>query len=252
MATSPAVITSARQMGKSVLSAVFDEWVQEKDRPKEYLEFNTSPLALVIAMQEAGKTTDEIFVTLKGVGTNSRISTDNVVTKEHEEKSKEIYSYFSKKHTLRRIKGDFISEWMNKVDELCENPNRVDKTYTGVLVTLPRIYQYNRDVEAVMKNYKTVSKNQRVEDFESELTFVKALDVHTRYNGTQTEYYWSTPSGHLVRFCLDHAGLGKPAWDLLAKQKTIKLSTINCATSRIKGYDFYVLHPNKKMEVNIA
>lgn len=249
MGTSPTVMASPRQMGKSVLSAVFDEWVQEKDRPKEYLKFSVPPLAVVLSLLEEKRDLTAILETLI---TSSRSGATTVVDDVHLNTAKEIYSYFTKKHTLRRIKNDFISDWMQKVDHLAETPLEVEKDDLKILVTLPRAYEYNKEVDNLTKNFKSVPNNSTIRDFESELEFVKKVSISQSNHGNGTDYFWKTPAGHLMRIRLLNNDLGKPAWDCLAQQKRIKIKTIACAVSRVKGYDFYVLQPDRRMEVNIA
>lgn len=262
MGTSPSVMR-AHQSGKSILNQInarqgkaqpvsvwFDEIESVIDSTKKdpvYLDFNTPALAIVLCLLEEGKSPSECLEAILSTNDYSHL-----VNALHVDQANTIYSYFSKKHTLRRVKGDFVSDWMNSVDQLCENLYKINKEHVRILVTLPRIFEYNKNIEAVMKPRKSVAKDLRVDDFESELKFVNSVVVHAQHQGTRTDYFWETPNKYLVRICIDHTDLGKPAWDFLARQGKIKLSTINCATARIKGYDFYVLHPNKKMEVNIA
>jgi hypothetical protein len=255
MGTSPSVIT-ARQNGKSIFgnnpTAVWvDDWDvtdnSKAEKPKVYLDFNTPPLAHVIAMQEAGKPLTDIV---------SMISNNEAViaiTAEHQQQADEIYSYFANKHTMRRLKGEHISEWMLAVDDLCENRKRIDKESVTILVTLPKFYKENRAVELLMRDYKSVpvDKIQIVENFNEELEFVKKIQRRAA-NRKHDDYYWKTKNNYLVRVRLDHTGAGSSAWECLSKIGKVRLTATYCHPMRIQGYDFYVLQPNSTMEINIV
>lgn len=257
MGTSPSVIT-ARQNGKSIFGNTFntvwlDEWdVTENskaEKPKVYLDFITPPLALVIAMQEAGKQLSDI-----GSIISNKIKIDMVpITAEHQQQADEIYSYFAKKHTMRRLKGEFISEWMLAVDDLCENRKRIDKESVKILITLPKFYKENRSVEPLMRDYKSVpvDKIQVVENFNEELEFVKKIERRAA-NSKHDDYYWKTKNNYLVCVRLDTNNAGSSAWECLSKVGKVKLTATYCQVRRIQGYDFYVLHPNATMEINIV
>ena len=256
MGTSPSVMT-ARQHGKSIFGNTFntvwtDEWdVTENskaEKPKVYLDFITPPLALVIAMQEAGKQLSDI-----GPIISNKIKIDMVpITAEHQQQADEIYSYFAKKHTMRRLKGEHISEWMLAVDDLCENRKRIDKGSVKILVTLPKFYKENRAVEPLMRDYKSVpvDKIQIVENFNEELEFVKKIQRRAA-NRKHDDYYWKTKNNYLVRVRLDPAA-GSSAWECLSKIGKVRLTATYCHPMRIQGYDFYVLQPNSTMEINIV
>ena len=259
MGTSPAVMT-ARQHGKSIFgnnpTAVWvDEWdvkgfrTDGPEKPKVYLDFITPPLALVIAMQEAGKQLTDIVPII-----SNKIKIDTVpITAEHQQQADEIYNYFSRKHTMRRLKGEHISEWMLAVDDLCENRKRINKESVQILVTLPKFYKENRAVEPLMRDYKSVpaDKIQVVENFNEELEFVKKIQRRSA-NSKHDDYYWKTKNNYLVRVRLDTSAAGSSAWECLSKIGKVRLTATHCHPMRIEGYEFYVLQPNSKMEINIV
>ena len=234
-----------------------DEWDivrEDLERPKEYLEFNTPPLALVLAMQEAGKDGPEIYPTLVGVGKRIHINTDNVVTMEHQKRAAEIYDHFSKKYTLRRIKNEYISPFMLVVDELCENRKKIDKEHARVLVTLPRFYKQNCALERVMKGRNSAKKMDLLPfaAWRGEVEFVER--VHVKMGRTnEYQYYFSTPNNHLMRIVIKKGDYGVTAWDTLAKFGKLHIDTEAVYTFPVKGYDFNVLQPSPEhTEIKIS
>lgn len=238
-------------------STIFDvDWDMVDDskveKPKEYLVFNTPPLALVIAMQEAGKEGHEIYTTLTGLGKHPHIKADNVVNIEHQKLAAEIYDYFAKKHTLRRLKGEFVSEFMLKVDDLCENRKKIDVEHVKVLISLPRIFKQNRELERVMKGHNSAPKLDAFSFplFETTVEFVDCLDIK---DGTNNEkhYFFRTPENYLMRIIVKKHQYGVAAWDCLAKFGKLHIKTNASWANPIKGYDFNVIQTSPDhMEIN--
>lgn len=249
---------TARQQGKSIFGKkVTAVWVDEAEElfetPKEYLEFNTPPLALVLAMQEAGKAGYDIYSTIEGVGKHTRIDAGNVVTVEHQQRAAEIYDYFAKKHTMRRIKGEYVSKFMLAVDDLCDTRKKIDKESVKVLVSLPRIYEQNRALERVMKGRKSAKKMDLLPfaAFRGEVEFVER--VHVKMGRTnEYQYYFSTPKNYLMRIVVKKGEYGSNAWDTLVKFPKLHIDTEAVYTFPVRGYDFNVLQPSPDhMEIKV-
>jgi hypothetical protein len=241
---------AGRRHGKSMFGKnVTAVWVDEAEKlfetPKEYLEFNTPPLALVLAMQEEGKDGLEIYSTVEGVGKHTRPYAGNVVTAEHQQRAADIYDYFAKKHTMRRIKDEFVSKFMLAVDDLCENRKKIDKEHVKVLVSLPRIYKQNRALERVMKGRKSAKKMDLLPfaAWRGEVEFVER--VHVKMGRTnEYQYYFSTPNNHLIRIVVKKGEYGSNAWDALVKFPKLHIDTEAVFTFPVRGYDFNVLQPS--------
>ena len=235
-------------------SALFD--ITEKSEilgeyPIEYLEFNTPPLALVIAMQEAGKQSHEIYEALISAGKHSRIDIVPAIGVEHQKRAAEIYDYFAKKHTMRRIKDEYISKYMLAVDELCDNRKKIDQESVKVLVSLPRIYDQNRAVERVIKGRKSAKKMDLLPHaaWRGEIEFVERVHIKTGRTN-EYQYYFSTPKNYLMRVVVKKGDYGVVAWDTLAKLGKLYISTEAVYTFPVRGYDFNVLQPSPEhMEI---
>ncbi len=233
------------------VASIFDDNIwdisdnNKAKKPKVYLDFNTPPLALVVAMQEAGKDTSQIFDTLVGVGKAPRpVLLEDAVSAEHQARAATIYDYFAKKHTMRRLKDEHISEFMLAVDDLCENRKRIDLEHVKVLVTLPRFYEQNRMLESIMHRHKSVKKIDTVSfaAWHGEVEFVERVHVkNSRLN--EYHYYFSTPKNHLMRITVQKGDYGVSAWDTLVKLGKLHIDTEVMYTKPIRGYDFNVLEP---------
>ena len=250
-------VSTSKIYGTKANTVIIDDewetWSPKKIEPAEpvYLDFNTPPLALVLAMQEAGKESYEIYSTLQGVGKSS-VNTENAITIEHQKSAAEIYDYFAKKHTMRRIKGEWISEYMLSLDDLCENRKRINEEHIKILVSLPRIYNQNRGLERVMKGRKSAKKidNLSFAAWRGEIEFVEKLHMKSgRYN--ETHYFFSTPKNYLMRVVVKKGEYGETAWNTLSQAKKLYIDTEAIYTYSVKGYDFNVLQPSPTAEIKI-
>jgi len=258
MGTSPTVMT-ARQNGKSMFGNWVDAWDtidnSKAERPVTYLEFNSNLLALICAMLRNGKQAYEAAEVLNGLGRATRpLDASRNIENQDVDRANTILKYFAQKHTLRRVKGEWVSDYMLAIDDIVDNPCRINQEHVGILVSLPRIYEQNRALERVMKPYNSAPKREKLSfpPMEAELTFVESVRVKQGQH-KQIHYFWSTPNNYLVRIVLKADEYGINAWDTLARHGKIKLSTENSYTYAIRGYDFNVIQPSPKdMEINIA
>lgn len=253
---------AARQHGKSVVgNSITAVWVDEykelfekPDKPVEYLEFNTPPLALVIALIEQNIQLSEIVAALGQDYAVNKIDLTTVVKDKHHQQSSEILQYFAKKHTMRRLKGEWVSEYMLAIDEIVDNPKRINKEHLGILVTLPRIYEQNRTLERVMKNHKSAKKidNLSFAAWHGEIEFVERVHVKAGRNN-EYHYFFSTPKNYLMRIVVRKGDYGVGAWDTLSKLGKLHISTEAVYTYPVKGYDFNVLQPSpEQIEIKIV
>ena len=248
MGTSPAVIT-ARQQGKSVLTAVFDEWLQEKDRPKQYLEYNADPLALVCAMLRAGKDYHDIGSTLEGVGTRPTrdIPIANVIEPQDEVLAVKIRKHFRNKILMRRLKNMNISKFMLAVDELLESPRRIEKDNIRPLMKLPDFYEEDKATEAIFAAHKSLPA-RNVQGLDTTLEYVGT--VQRRNSRTKVDMqYWRTPNNYLVRVTFPLHDMGRSAWEYFAKHGKIKVKSEHGGVTKMTGYDYFVYSLTSKYEV---
>jgi len=249
---------TARQHGKSVMQtqAIIDEWDTIIGKPKEpvYLEFNTPPLALVCALIEENIQLSEIVAALGQDYAVNKVDLTTVVKDKHHQQSNEILQYFAKKHTMRRIKNEWISKYMQSIDEIVDDPMRINKEYIPILVTLPRIYEQNRSIERVIKGHKSAPKSNDLSfpPMEGEVEFVERLHFKVK-SSNEYHYFWRTPNNYLMRIVVKKGHYGSEAWDLLAEHGKIHISADVTYTYNIKGYDFNVLQTSPEhTKVKIA
>ena len=227
--------------------------VEEVEKPKVYLDFNTPPLALVIAMQAGRKSLVEIHETIKVLGQKPYIKTEDVVSADHQALAAKIYDHFAKKHTMRRLKNEHISEFMRVVDELCENRKRIDQEHVRVLVTLPRFFEQNQALERVMKSAKSINRDKAVMfiPFEEELEYVDTVHI-VRKNQDSVHYFWKTSKNKLVRFIIKNHDISNSVWKMLTKHGKIKVKSSYPGVTHIQGYEYFVYTLSSDLEVDLA
>ena len=258
------VYQAARQHGKSVLqnqviaSITDDDWTvwspnkKAEPEPPVYLDFNTPPLALVISMQEAGKENTDIYSLILTMGRNPP-GPEVIASVEHQAKAAEIYDYFAKKNTMRRIKGEYVSEYMLALEDLCENRKRINKESVKILVSLPRIYNQNRALERVMKGHKSAPKPNDLHfpPMTGTVEFVEKIEIKTG-GRTEVHYYFSTPKNYLMRIVVKKGEYGETAWNTLSQAGKLHIDSIATYTYNIRGYEFNVIQPTPSMEISVA
>lgn len=234
-----------------------DDWetaieaVSTTKKNPEYFEFEDDPLALTCAMLRNNKHLVDIATTLVGVAT-STVAFGASIESRDRRRADAIRSYFAKKHTVRRLKNEFVSEWMNEVDELCERKTKIKKETIPIVVTLPRFYEENLTLDKLMKVYKSAPTTYTLYTlpFEEELEFVEKVHrVSKRQN--HLDYYWKTKNNHLVRFRTRTPDYGETAWDAITRKKKIRVKSANGKVSRIQGYEYWIFSLDCLTELEI-
>lgn len=229
------------------------------ETPKVYLNYNFDPLALVCHMLNLGKHSSDIVSTLCATEfrPEQKLHAQDqksvpVITEKAKAEADAIYNHFANKLTVRRIKYGQISSWATEVEKLCENRRTITGDSMGVLVTLPKFYKENLEIEQLIKQYQSVNTGQytSMPSFDQTVTFVKCIQRRTS-RASHNDYYWKTSDNNLVRVRVKTSDMGIPAWNFFADQQQIKISSGFIVAEQIRGYDFTVLstHPDIKVSL---
>lgn len=235
---------------------IIDEWTEwdpaKKEPAKKYYEYNVPPLALVIAMQESGKEGYEIAQTLVGLGNRPHIKADQAVEATHHETANKIYKHFAHKYTMRRLNGERMSEFMNAVDELCENKKKICEDSVAPLISLPRLYKTDKHLESILSGHNSAKhiKNLSFASYSGEVEFVDKIRLKNRRSDT-IHYYFKTQKNYLFRVVVDRNGYGECAWDALSLAGKIFIDTPAIYTYTVTGHKFNVLQSSTDMEIKI-
>ena len=249
---SGSLASTTKISGTSVNTVWVDEWdtiLEDMSKPKEYLEFNDDPLALVCAMLRAGKDYYDIGATLQGVGTrlNVQIPIDNVVESEDRERALAIRKHFRNKILMRRLKNMHISKFMLAVDDIIESPRRIEKDSVRPLMKLPDFYEEDRATESIFNSHKTLPTRQ-VTGLDTTIEYVGTVKRRSSRNKVDIQY-WRTPNNYLVRLVFPLHDMGKSVWDFLAQQGKVKIKTEQNCVTKVTGYDYYVYNLGSRYEI---
>lgn len=230
---------------------IFDvDWETVDDsvgkKPEKYLKFSFPPLEYVCARIRNGTELSSIGDELKlGGDTNVPLLAQDT------DLSNKIYSHFKNKHTMRRLRGEYISKYMLAVDNVCENKYEILDENLPVLLTLPRFYEQNLRIEGIMKHGISIDKRKSYNlPFEKDLEFLDCVNISNKSHNSN-HYFWKTKEGTLVRAVVKAYDISNSVWRCLAKQKHIRIKSDFTNISNIQGYDYYVYNLFHDAEIEI-
>jgi hypothetical protein len=220
-----------------------------KSKPK--VRYNVPPLALVLLMTEKGLCNNEIVNQLALVNHELEELSKNV-RPEHLSQADTIYKHFSMKYMLRRLKGSMrLSSWGEVVDEICTNQLEIEIDSIRALVTLPRFYNEDKQIEHLIKNYQTAgTEGEVLLNVEEQLSFVTKIQRRAK-GKNHDDFYWSDSKNQLFRFRLPSSSLSVCAWDYFAQQKQINIVSEYVRITRIIGYGFTLLEPTILTKIGV-
>lgn len=254
MGTSPLVKNNKTLARNQILTAWVDEadnipWISKDQKPKEYLEFNDDPLALVCAMIRAGKEYYEIGSTLEGVGTRltRQIPINNAIETQDKERALTIRKHFRNKILMRRLKNMNMSQFMCAVDDLIESPQRIEKQNVRPLLKLPDFYEEDKLTESIFNSHKSLPE-KKVDNLDTVIEYVDTVKQRNSRNKVDIQY-WRTPNDYLVRLVFPLHDMGKNIWEFLAQKGSVHIETENSSLSKVQGYDYFVYGINSKYKI---
>lgn len=234
-------------MGNFDIVEFSDFLAEDTEKSAVYIEHTDDLLALVCSLLRGNVDLSKITQILMDIGI-SEGEIKSTISLHDRQYANDIRKHFLKKHTLRRLKNEFISQWMKEVDDICNDSLRIKKECVRILVTLPRFYEQNLILESLIKSYASAPETPGFE-FKGEIEFVKKVHRKSRQEN-HFDYYWKTPDNHLMRFRTKSTDFGETAWDSITCARRIFVNSTNTFRAKIAGYDFYVLSPDPMSKIN--
>lgn len=229
-----------------------NDWIEEdifseKKRKVEYLYFDDDTLALVCSCLRTGKDLAQTFTIVEQVG-KKQIDIKGIIKSEDRELADKISIYFQKKFTLRRLKNEYISPWMQKAEAVLQTPKIIREDHIGLLVKLPDFFIENREMETIFKKYKSYPSPKKAVDFDNYISFVESVKRNSK-NQKHITYYFSTTEDYLVSVTVPNNNIAIGAWQFIADEiKTVKLKGIMTVSNQA-GYDFWLLKLNSNYQI---
>lgn len=209
-----------------------------------YTYFEADPFPLICQMYSKSIDGHSIFEKI----VNNDLS-KIIVEQEYHDQASSLKSYFKHNIFLRRLKGDHVSEWMKKVEDIIEDPTKVKYESVKILVSLPKFYKENLQLDILTNNHVTVDQTNT--NFARSYNFEFVTKIH-RYakQDTHIDFYWKTDENKLLRVRTKSNEYSVSAWEALSTLTKIKMNgAFGC--SRIQGYDFWVLIPSFDTKIEL-
>lgn len=237
-----------------------EEWAEEdvvfsKKREPKYLDFDDDPLALVCGCLRLGKDLCETFTTVEQTGNRHLRFTDSLSDQDRE-LSGTIRRYFKNRIMSRRLKNEFVSEWMKRTESVLETPKRLQQDYISLLVKLPDFYRENKEREAIFKKHTSmpnpVNAKTSVTELDSLVQFVGSVERNSKSQKHVT-FYFSTEENYLVAANVEKSDIGYKLWDWISRNnRPFRLKNEAIAVASHPGYDFYHMKLNPNYEIENA
>ena len=239
MGTSPVVMT-ARQQGKSYISAFFDDIEAVKKTP-EYIEFNCDPLALAVSMLEHGKNVCDVHTALYNY------TRHGIIDPEHIDKALSIRKYYRNKLTmliLKKTQGK-MSKFRTDLYHFLNNDSRkYDKALIPLIIKLPDFYAEDCALDRLAKEYTSINANvSKIDTTVEYVTTIKRTSSRSKF----TRYFFKTPNNYLVEVTVPNEQATGPM-DFIASLGTVRLKG-QAFTKKFHDKDFVYATTNKHFEI---
>jgi len=239
MGTSPVVMT-ARQQGKSYISAFFDE-IEGVKKPPEYIEFGCDPLALAVSMLEHGKNVCDVHTALYNY------TRHGIIDPEHIDKALAIRKYYRNKLTmliLKKTQGKLSKFRTDLYDFLNNDSRKYDKALIPLIIKLPDFYAEDCAIDRLAKEYNSIDTN--VSKIDTTVEYVARVN-RTTSRSKFSRYFFKTTQNYLVEVTVPNEQATGPM-DFIAKLGTVRLKG-QVFTKKFHDKDFVYATTNKHFEI---
>ncbi len=170
---------------------LFDSTVV-KQKPIRYVEFDCDPLAYIVKWLESNVSTNDIYTWFE-----NKENINETVTDEHIKTAEEIRSFFNNSIMIRRLKGQFISPFMNAVEELNSTICKVNVDHIKILIKLPFFYKESIETRDLFAKYRSLDNKKEYKEVDNLWRFVKKIERHSK-NEKFWRYYFSNDDQNLL------------------------------------------------------
>ncbi len=161
--------------------------------PEFEISFELFPLIVELLKQNQCGT--EIHAMIR----EGRVLKDFAISAESKERAEKIRKYFKQSFLLRRLKNEFISNWMNTVDVALDATETAKQSWLAPLISLPRFYEEGIATDKIFKSAKPLdpTKLDRNYKFQGEVKFVGKVHRVAK-NANTWRYYFKDQKENLL------------------------------------------------------
>ena len=201
----------------------------DEKQPKDIMiEFNVHPLYYVAVMRNRGVPCYTIYERLT---LNEKCNKDYLLEIEVDEDfeegvelAKRVMKYFDSKIVLRILREHPLTEFLQKVGKISNSENSVMLSQMAVLVKLVDLYLENVESEKMLAPAVSFAEEEHSYLYHNDVITYQGSTKTTRLKDSGYTLYWRDKKGHFIKKHINKSNFDSPAWALLAKQPTLKIS----------------------------
>lgn len=171
------------------------------------------------------------------------------ISAESQERADAVRRHFKNNFLLRRLKNEFMSEWMNTVDQALDSPRKIKKEWLAPLITLPLFYDESVATAEIFKNVCAIDPTVGVSNyFNGEIKFVGKVQRIAKRESVW-RYYFKDQHNHLMLLNLESHSPAIPIWNyMIDNSRSIEIEA-SVALNKHPAHDavHYRLTPEYKI-----
>jgi hypothetical protein len=243
---------------KNVISVNWDEWDNidntEKESAVEKVEqvyhFDFDPLAYTLAAIAANKSLGEIHTMLVG-NSNVFLSPSTYGDVEHKtlieesanylEASEQIQRYFKNRQLMRRLKNQYLSDYMISLENLLENIRQVKQSQVAILVKLPDFYREGKETDQLFNQYQSVEGSPGQTFVDDEFMYISKIERYSNKDNT-IRYYFVNQKQELLKMEFKTYDRANNLVDYIVRQnKPVRITGYSIVKHQ-PGYDDFLIY----------
>jgi hypothetical protein len=212
--------------------------------------FDFDTLAYTLAAIAANKNLSEIHTMLVG---NSNVflspasysySEHNTLIKEsanYLEASEQIQRYFKNRQLMRRLKNQYLSDYMISLENLLENIRQVKQSQVAILVKLPDFYREGKETDQLFSQYQSIKESPGQTFVDDEFTYVTKIERYSNKDN-KIRYYFANQKQELLKMEFKTYDRANNLVDYIARQnKPVRITGYSIVKHQ-PGYDDFLIY----------
>jgi hypothetical protein len=243
---------------KNVISVNWDEWDNIDNTEKELAvekvdqvyHYDFDPLAYTLAAIAANKSLREIHTMLCS-NTNNFLSPPPYNDSEHKtlieesanylEASEQIQRYFKNRQLMRRLKNQYLSDYMISLENLLENTPQVKQSQVAILVKLPDFYREGKETDQLFRQYQSVEGSPGQNFVDDEFTYVTKIERYSNKDN-KIRHYFANQKQELLMMEFKTYDRANNLVDYIARQnKPVRITGYSIVKHQ-PGYDDFLIY----------
>jgi len=243
---------------KNVISVNWDEWDKidnakaesAVEKVEQVYHYDFDPLAYTLAAIAENKSLGEIHRMLCG-NINDFLSPSTYGDAEHNtlikesanylQESEQIQRYFKNRQLMRRLKNQYLSDYMISLENLLENIRQVKQSQVAILVKLPDFYREGKETDQLFSQYQSVKGSPGQSFVDDEFTYVTKIERYSNKDN-KIRHYFANQKKELLKMEFKMYDRANNLVDYIAKQnKPVRITGYSIVKNQ-PGYDDFLIY----------